>query len=82
MHIFEMPEVEQMLVVDMLWQWWLERNWVSEGDQRRGPSALAFVVTKQSDEFLTIGEERQPLSSDLAGRKRYSKPESNTYRIG
>jgi len=63
MHVLEIPEVEQMQVVDMLWQWWLEWNWVSEGDQRRGPSALAFVVTKQSEEFLTIGEDRQPLSS-------------------
>ena len=61
MHVLEIPEVEQMQVVDMLWQWWLEWNWVSEGDQRRGPSAPAFVVTKQSEEFLTIGEDRQPV---------------------
>ena len=53
--IWEMEEHMQLRVVTLLWQWWLERNRVREGERRRSISELIpNDIVVQSDEFLKI----------------------------
>jgi len=50
-----MDEHMQLRVVTLLWQWWLERNRVREGERRRSVSELIpNDIVVQSDEFLKI----------------------------
>jgi len=53
--IWEMDEHMQLRVVTLLWQWWLERNRVWEGERRRSVSELIpNDIVVQCDEFLKI----------------------------
>ena len=53
--IWEMDEHMQLRVVTLLWQWWLERNRVREGERRRSVSELIpNDIVVQCDEFLKI----------------------------
>ncbi|CAN6201987.1 unnamed protein product [Urochloa humidicola] len=78
-YILELKERSQMHVIILLWQWWLERNRVREGDRRREAVGLAGVISRQSDEFLTIGREDQPQL--IHRQKHWRKPHRGTFKI-
>jgi len=70
--ILELGEKISVQVVTLLWNWWLERNRVREGERRMEPDHLAYIVRKTSDEFLAMGSQR-PVSA--ANRmKRWTRP--------
>ena len=77
--IWEMEEHMQLRVVTLLWQWWLERNRVREGERRRSISELAYVIMVQSDEFLKIGSKEHLIQSSTP--KRWCKPVGDTLKI-
>lgn len=79
--IWELEELMQLRVVILLWQWWLERNRVREGERRRSASELAYayVIAAQSDEFLKIGSKEHRVQSTTP--KRWCKPIGNTLKI-
>jgi hypothetical protein len=66
-------------VVNLLWQWWLERNVVWKGERMKEASGIAFTVTKHSDEFVAVGagEHKQP----PARHWKWSKPDREVVKI-
>jgi len=52
--ILELDENDILLAITLMWQWWLERNRVREGEQRMEPSQLAYIARKNTDEFQAI----------------------------
>ncbi|CAN6293500.1 unnamed protein product [Urochloa humidicola] len=77
--LLEMPEEKQMKVVTLLWNWWLERNRVREGDSRRRSSELAAIAAKQADEFPTIG--RMEGLQTTKARGHWKRPAQDTLKI-
>jgi hypothetical protein len=66
-------------VVTLLWNWWLERNRVREGERRMEPVHLACIARKTSDEFLAIGSQR-PVSAARRMR-RWVRPTEDVLKI-
>ena len=52
--ILKIEEGLQLRVILLLYQWWNERNRVREGDRRRTVGDIAFVVHRNTDEFLEL----------------------------
>ena len=52
--ILEFDERNILLAVTFMWQWLLERNRVSGGEQRMEPSQLAYIAQKNTDKFQSI----------------------------
>jgi hypothetical protein len=52
--IWELEEKERLLVVNLLWHWWLERNRITEGERRRDPAGLAPIIRFQAEESLKL----------------------------
>jgi hypothetical protein len=48
-----LEEKEKMMSINLLLDWWLERNHVREGESRRTATDLGYIVASLSDEFLT-----------------------------
>ena len=77
--ILELGEKISVQVVTLLWNWWLERNRVREGERRMEPDHLAYIVRKTSDEFLAMGSQH-PVSA--ANRmKRWTRPPEDVLKI-
>lgn len=70
--IWELEEKERLLVVNLLWHWWLERNRITEGERRRDPAGLAFIIRFQAEEFLKISATENTKLPEP--RKRWSRP--------
>jgi hypothetical protein len=64
--VLNMEKRDQIYVCVTLYQWWRERNNVREGERRRSPAELAFIIQAQAEEFLKTSED---LLLVLAGRK-------------
>ncbi|CAN6197019.1 unnamed protein product [Urochloa humidicola] len=68
-----------MRIITLLWNWWLERNRVREGEVRRNTASIAVSVAKQSDEFLLIGQKGAAHAPQA--RHFWSRPPQDTYKI-
>ena len=61
-------------VVSLLWQWWLERNRVREGERTRLADDLAFISSQNAHEYLSISA--QEVGRDENGRNWYHNTEN------
>jgi hypothetical protein len=78
-HILGLKENIQLRVINLLWHWWLERNRVWKGEQRRSPVGLAAIIVRLADEFPRIGRmENVPVSRC---HKKWSRPAIDEYKI-
>lgn len=68
----------QMKVMILLWQWWLERNRVREGERRRSTDEIAHIIEKQSAELL---KEDQGVGQSLPPSNRWCRPSSRFLKI-
>jgi hypothetical protein len=71
-HILQMEEKLQLKVVLLLWLWWTERNVVREGERMRTAADLAYVINKNTEEFLKL--HKKSAAELITSRKQWSKP--------
>jgi hypothetical protein len=69
----------QLKVVLTMWLWWNERNGVREGERRRTPADLAFVVQKNVQDFLEL--HNQPTGGPSTKQTRWHKPSQGWLKL-
>ena len=77
--ILKLKEDIQLKGIVLLWQWWIERNRVREGDKRRNIHDLMYVIMKNAEEFLRLGSTREEKVNKPL--QRWCKPPNDTVKI-
>jgi hypothetical protein len=78
-HVLELREEKSMQVITLMWHWWLERNRVREGEQKMDAAKLAYIVRKNSEDFLAIGSSSKAPVHRV--RKKWERPGVDVPRI-
>ena len=74
-----MEKRNQIYVCVTLYQWWRERNNVREGERRKSPAEVAFIIQVQAEEFLKNPE--LPVRASREGVERWKRPAEDVLKI-
>jgi len=75
--LLKMEKRDQIYVCVTLYQWWRERNNVREGERKKSPAEVAFII--QAEEFLKNPE--LPVRASREGVERWKRPVEDVLKI-